>query len=391
MSISNNSLVKDFDVIIVGGGLAGLTSAILLSRNKKKVLLIEKKSYPFHKVCGEYVSNEVLPFLKSLGFDPFKHGAVELKQLRVSSPSGKQYFIEHDIGGFGLSRYRMDWEMFKVAQSVGAQVRTNTKVTDIIFGDNNFKVETNQGETFSSKLVIGSYGKRDLLDKKLNRDFIKNHTGYLGVKYHVRLSYPMDAGLDNFEGGYCGISRIEDNKYNLCYLYKRNPKKDYKTIHELEENVLFRNPVIKNIFENSEFLFDEPEVINEISFAPKKIIENHILMCGDSAGLITPVCGNGMSMAINGARLLCELILESEILKSGNITIQARKNLEEDYETKWKKYFQRRLFWGRAIQSVFGSRDLTSLGLKIIHSIPLLKKWLIANTHGKAHSIDEIS
>jgi flavin-dependent dehydrogenase len=41
-----------FDVIIVGGGLAGLTSAIHLSKLKKKVLLIEKNTYPKHKVCG---------------------------------------------------------------------------------------------------------------------------------------------------------------------------------------------------------------------------------------------------------------------------------------------------------------------------------------------------
>src|SRR5436190_9748448 len=111
----------DCDVIIAGGGLAGLTVAILLSRNNIKVLLIEKKTYPFHKVCGEYVSNEVLPFLKSLGFDPFKYGAVALKQLRVSTPSGKSYYAEHDMGGFGLSRYTMDHAMFQITQSSGAE------------------------------------------------------------------------------------------------------------------------------------------------------------------------------------------------------------------------------------------------------------------------------
>ncbi|MCR9083896.1 MAG: NAD(P)-binding protein, partial [Cyclobacteriaceae bacterium] len=49
---------------IVGGGLAGLVSAYLLAKNGHSVQLFEKKNYPFHRVCGEYLSNEVVDFLK---------------------------------------------------------------------------------------------------------------------------------------------------------------------------------------------------------------------------------------------------------------------------------------------------------------------------------------
>ena len=132
---------KDFDVIIVGGGLAGITSAILLSRQKKNVLLIEKNMYPFHKVCGEYVSNEVLPFLQSLGFNPFHYGASVLNKLRISTPSGKNIYANHNMGGFGLSRYTLDHALFQIAQSSGAQALTGTKVSDIDFQDNYFKVK----------------------------------------------------------------------------------------------------------------------------------------------------------------------------------------------------------------------------------------------------------
>src|ERR1043165_5802055 len=64
-----------FDAIIIGGGLAGLVCAISLSRAGHRVMVIEKKAYPFHKVCGEYVSNEVSRYLQSLGFDPHAYGA----------------------------------------------------------------------------------------------------------------------------------------------------------------------------------------------------------------------------------------------------------------------------------------------------------------------------
>ena len=74
-----------FDVIIVGGGLAGLTSAIHLSKQNKQVLLVEKNEYPKHKVCGEYISNEVLPYLNSLGIHPINDGAKKIKKVHIST------------------------------------------------------------------------------------------------------------------------------------------------------------------------------------------------------------------------------------------------------------------------------------------------------------------
>jgi len=60
-------LKNTFDVLIIGGGLAGLTCAIHLSRQNVPVAVIEKNTFPNHKVCGEYVSKEVLGYLKKAG------------------------------------------------------------------------------------------------------------------------------------------------------------------------------------------------------------------------------------------------------------------------------------------------------------------------------------
>lgn len=372
-----------YDVIITGGGLAGLCSAIVLARANKKVLLIEKKEYPHHKVCGEYISNEVLSYLCKLGFDPFQHGAAKISRLRISATNGKNYFMPLDLGGFGISRYTLDHALYQLAIQSGAEIITNTRVSDITFTDQVFTVKTSGQQSYTSKLAIGSYGKREVLDKRLGRTFIDKHSGFMAVKYHIRTDYPADEiGLDNFKGGYCGISKVEGDRYNLCYLYQRSSNPTFKSIKELEENVLYKNPNLKNIFSQSEFLFDAPEVINEISFAPKSLIENHILMCGDTAGLITPLCGNGMSMAIAASKMLTSLILESEILNNDNRLESARLKLEMEYQKTWKQLFQKRLFAGRTIQHFFGHPTLTNLSLKLLHSFPALERKIIAATHG---------
>ncbi len=373
--------IKSYDIIIVGGGLAGLISAIELGR-ENKVLLLEKNDYPFHKVCGEYISNEVLPYLQRLGFDPFSYGASSINKLRISTPKGKNLHSRLDLGGFGLSRYIMDEALSKLAIAKGAELKTGIRVVDIGMHDGVLYVNTPE-ENYTAKLVIGSYGKRAMLDKKLQRQFIQEHTGYMGVKYHIETKYPVDEiGLDNFRDGYCGVVKIEDSKYNLCYLYKRKKNEAFASIRELEEKVLFTNPRLKELFTSSSFLSSKPGVINEICFSAKSLVENNILMCGDSAGLITPLCGNGMSMAISAAKLLSECIRRSQVLEAKYIIADKRDKLEAEYQTCWNKMFKARLSAGRSIQKMFGNTMITELVLPAIHAISPLERSLIRATHG---------
>ena len=56
-----------FDVAVIGGGVAGCAAAIQLAQKNLRVVLCEAKSYPHHKVCGEFLSPECTRLLDSLG------------------------------------------------------------------------------------------------------------------------------------------------------------------------------------------------------------------------------------------------------------------------------------------------------------------------------------
>jgi menaquinone-9 beta-reductase len=149
--------------------------------------------------------------------------------------------------------------------------------------------------------------------------------------------------------------------------------KKYGNIPDMEEAVLFQNPHLKSLFQNSDFVFEKPEVINEVNFSPKKPLENHILMLGDAAGLITPLSGNGMAIAIHTGKLAAEAILQNK----------ERNSIELQYARLWNYHFRRRLWIGRKVQWLFGSRKVSEFAVGLIKNSGFLAKEIIKRTHGE--------
>ena len=370
--------IKSFDVIIVGGGLAGLTSAIHLSKFKKQVLVIEKQSYPKHKVCGEYISNEVIPYLNSLEIDPIKEGAKKINRVHVSSINGSLIKGDLPLGGFGMSRYFFDNLLLKKACLNGVKV-TKDSVISIIFQNDIFIIKTKSSDIFKSKIAIGAYGKRSDLDIKMNRKFIRKKSPYLAVKSHAKGKFPDDLiGLHNFKGGYCGVSKVENNSINLCYITEYSSFKKHKNISDFQKQVVFKNKHLRKIFKESTSLFKKSLTISQISFETKNPIENHIIMCGDTAGVIHPLCGNGMGMAILSSKLASELIIQFL-----NGEIKNREDLENQYLMSWNKEFKTRLKMGHFIAWLFRSEIISQITYSIIKMIPFLLRKMIQLTHGK--------
>jgi flavin-dependent dehydrogenase len=241
------SAAPDCEVAIIGGGLGGLSLSILLAEAGKKVALFEKKKYPFHRVCGEYVAMESWPFLQRLGIPLSEMQLPRINQLRVTSLSGKMMKLPLTPGGFGISRYTLDALLCEQAKKWGVSVMENHVVK-----------ETDEVTGYS--VVAGAFGKRSGLDKSLKRAFIQKNISarnWVGVKYHLRGNWDDDCiELHNFRGGYCGISKVEAGKYCCCYLTEaKNLRQCDGSIRWMEEQILSENKYLKEIFSRRENFF----------------------------------------------------------------------------------------------------------------------------------------
>ncbi|MGB4770261.1 MAG: NAD(P)/FAD-dependent oxidoreductase [Chitinophagaceae bacterium] len=370
-----------YDVAIVGGGLAGLTTSIQLANAGWKVVLFEKERYPFHRVCGEYISLESRAFLRGLGIDDVALDLPIIDQLQVSAPNGKLLEQQLPLGGMGISRYRLDQLLAEIATKADVLIMDHTRVNDIVYDKDGFTIHTPTGN-YRSRITVGSFGKRSNLDMKMNREFIRQKASglnnFIGIKYHIRYAHPRDTiVLHNFSDGYCGMSAIENGLSCLCYLTTAaNLERSGKSIHRMEQEILGQNPHLERIFHEADFVFREPVAISQISFAQKSLIENHILMAGDAAGMITPLCGNGMSMGMHAGKIMTGKI---DAFLSGKIN---RQEMERSYQQEWKEHFSARLRTGRMIQRMFGKPMMTNLFISAMKPFPGAVNWLVKQTHG---------
>ncbi len=370
--------MQNKEVTIIGGGLAGLTAGIHLSKIGIQVTIIEKNGFPKHKVCGEYISNEVLPYLKSLSIDFETLHPTNITKLHFSTKNGKSIHAKLPLGGFGISRYVLDEFLYQKAISNGCKI-IQENVENVDFINDEFIITTSENTILKSKIVIGAFGKRSNIDQKLNRKFIQQKSPWLAVKAHYFGNFDANlVGLHNFKGGYCGVSKVENDKINVCYLADYETFKRYKNIDDYQKNIVSGNPFLKDILENSTLLFDKPLTISQISFEQKKAVENHILMIGDTAGLIHPLCGNGMAMAIHSAKIVSELVE-----KYYNNGIISRTELENQYQKQWNVNFKNRLKAGRLLSNMLQKHKLSEVLLRMLIVFPFLLTFIIKKTHGK--------
>ncbi|MBD2175442.1 NAD(P)/FAD-dependent oxidoreductase [Pseudanabaena sp. FACHB-1998] len=370
----------NYDAIAIGAGLAGSSAAIQLAQRGYRVLLLEQSHYPMHRLCGEFLSIEVTDAFEKLGLleQVRKIGAHPIHRAYLTTASGASFRGKLPSAALGLSRYQLDLMLFQRAQAVKVDCLDSTKVLDVV-GDfsSGFTVSTSKGD-FKSRLVLGAFGKRSPLDRTLNRKFIRQRSPWVAYKGHYT---GVDLGdvieLHSFPNGYCGLSQIETGEINVCWIaHERVTKEDLDPELAIPHS-LAQNPVLADRFRNMQRTSPSLQGLSQISFALKGNFHGDICMIGDTAGMITPLCGDGMAMALRSSEMAVPLV--SQFL-DGEISAIAFK---QKYAISWQREFQTRLQLGRIMHNCLIQPPLADFGIKLCETFPALGNWVIGATRGK--------
>ena len=368
------------DVAIVGGGLAGCSAAIQLAAAGHKVLLLEKKTYPVHKLCGEFLSPEVKGALQRLGVlrDVEDAGAHAMHRTRITASNGAVFEAPLPGKAIGFSRYRLDPMLFARAAACGADVRDGTMVRSVEGNLRDGFTLGTRNETFEARVVLGAYGKRGVLDRTLNREALQQHRPYVGFKAHFRGVDLEDViELHAFDGGYCGMSHVEDELVNACWITHEDTLKAADRSPEgMIEQTFQTNPHLRDRFEHLERVSDSFCAVSQVSVRPKTAFEGDVCMIGDTAGMIAPMCGDGMAMALRSAELVAPHV--DSFLQDASTADAFRSG----YTADWHAEFGTRMRVGRWAHQAYIRPWVASAGLALCQVAPFLARWVIRNTRG---------
>lgn len=367
-----------YDVIVVGAGLAGCSAAIQLTEQGFQVLLLEQARYPTHRLCGEFLSIEVIEVFERLGVldAVLSAGAHPIRQAYLTAAGGASFHCKLPGTALGLSRYQLDQILFQRSQAVGAICHQETPVR-LVTGNlaTGFVVHTRQGE-FAGRIVLASYGKGSCLDHKLERPFIQQRSPWIASKAHyMGIHLPHVIELHAFPGGYCGLSQIEAGWINVCWIAHQRILKPGSG-DRLCPEALLQNPALAERLGAMERV-SAPKHLAQICFATKAKFEGDLCMIGDAGGMITPLCGDGMAMALCSADLVVPLV--AQVLRSRLST----EGFKAQYEATWKQTFRTRLQLGRLMHAGFIHPVLADIGIHLCDRFPPLGYWLIQSTRGK--------
>lgn len=326
----NNHTLEQIENLIIGGGVSGLSTANRLLELGQSPCLIDAGSYPSHKICGEFFSNECHEILNKWGVLP--PAVIDSIRFHLGE---KSYSFKLPKESRGMSRYGFDTILFKRAEDRGTLCFTNSSVTSLSYHPNelySYHVTIQNGRLFRAKKLFIGTGR--LLNLLLGKE--PPTMKYRGFKTHFE-GIDLDQTLEMFilPKGYLGISPIENGKVNVaCLMKKENPFLILSPEQYLDK--IDQTPVgksLRKILKKGKPLFNEwlTTEIPEFRLSPHflKRFQN-LYLIGDAAAAIAPASGDGLAMAVTSGVLAADCSVE--------------KNTKV-YHHQWKNIYQNRLRW----------------------------------------------
>jgi len=268
-------------VMIVGGGLAGLTLGIGLRQLGVPVVIQEAGTYPRHRVCGEFISGRGQSTLTRLGLDGLldQAGAVSAQTVAFFTATKATPPRPLPSAALCLSRFTLDALLAEEFRRLGGELIAARRWA-ATFGEGVVRATGRQPQT-------GTHDAR-----------------WFGLKVHGRnLRLAADLEMHVSAQGYVGLCHINGGEVNICGLFRRRANAA-GTAKNWREQLLGQpgSPLHARL---AEAQFDETSfcAIAGLSLPPQQAGARTEICVGDAITMIPPVTGNGMSMAFESAGL----------------------------------------------------------------------------------------
>ena len=388
-----------FDVIIIGAGVAGSTAATLLARAGWSVALVEKQRFPRRKVCGECLAASNLPLLDALGVgSAFSANAgPELRQLALMRG---QRVLTADLPaadqpgrawGRALGRETLDTLLLEQARTSGAVVLQPWSVQALsgTAGAHRCEVRaigSDRIEHLHAPVLIAAHGSWEHLPSaRAKRRSARCPGDLFAFKANFRGASLAPGLLPvlSFEGGYGGMVLADKGITTLACCIRADQLEACRqatpglNAGEAVESYLRQR--CRGVAEALDSAQREGAWLATGPIDPGIRLRNGdtIFRIGNAAGEAHPIIGEGMSMAMQSAWLLCARLLDPAVSPDGSNFSEAWQGaVRRRYVADWHRHFAPRLRLAATLAHMAMRPALAS------PLLALLGRWPGLMTHG---------
>ena len=334
------------DVAIIGAGPAGSATAIGLARRGYQVALIDKRSFPREKLCGDFVNPINWAVLQELGVEDrvlaAPHGEVNSFRLTTSSGREAEAAFTSREGqrsmGLGLRRAELDRLLVERAAELGVAISLGGRIEKILRTGKGWQLES-KGKNWQARFLVGADGRNSWVARQLGLD----RTGVMhgrAIGFQCRLRCPGAARgkieIHLFPGGYAGVVGVGDGTITLGMAIDRRRLARQGGMEFLFGRMLARNPHLKAILDRSEGR-ESLRSVYPVYFSPRRAVAGQALLVGDAARVSEPVTGEGIYFAMRSGLLAAATI--DMAFSQANLAAQGLA----DYERLCRTAFRSRL------------------------------------------------
>jgi len=312
--------------LVIGGGLAGSMLGLRLAAAGREVTLLERERTAQHKVCGEFLSREAVHYLDQAGVNPLHLGAKTIGIVRLAS--GRR-IVESALPftAFSLSRCVLDEAMLNRAAQTGCDVQRGAHVESLEGSSSTWRAGLRGGASWSAPQVFLANGKHDLRGWERKPG---THGDLVGFKMHWRLVPAQTAALLDaielflFPGGYGGLSLVEGDTANFCFVVRRATLRATGGWPRMLAAIQADNPHIAGRLSGAQQLWERPLAVSPIPYGHLAGRSFGLWCVGDQAAVIPSFTGDGMSIALHSGALAAQMFLAGQSAEQYHRTLCAQ-------------------------------------------------------------------
>src|SRR4030043_178181 len=302
----------DYDVIVVGGGPGGSTTARFCAKAGLKALIIEKERLPRYKPCGGCLSTKTFHLL-GLNLTSVIENTIYGSKFTYRSKD--PFFIEtKDPIAFLVMRDRFDQLLINKASEEGAEILEGEKVTGVEEKGDGVEVELAKGSRLHSQYLIGADGAESMVTRSLLLPSPRNDGNGIAVESEIPFDSSIHFPQKELQFIHLDFGRVP-NGYGWVF-----PKKEWLSIGigGMFRETKKMNPrqYFKSFLKGLTYIPEGKagKVIGHLlpSFydEKQKVSQGRVLLVGDAAHLMDPLQGEGIYYAVRSGMLAAEAILE---------------------------------------------------------------------------------